>query len=174
MGANLAFYKLTSLPYRDAPNIADGTPYVCLRVPTGGGKTLMAAVSVGIAAKSHMQTPNPMVLWLVPSTPIKYQTLAALKNVDHPYRAALMEQFGRNVSVMDKDEALAMSRADAEGGACIIVSTIQSFKRDDKDGLKAYQDSGALMDHFSGLKDEQTEHLEKVEGTHRPIRNNFV
>ena len=115
-GCDIAFYKATRLPYRNAPEIAEGTPYVCLRVPTGGGKTLMGAHAVGIAAQEYLQAANPMVLWLVPSNPILEQTVAALKNLDHPYRAALAKDFGRNVTILTKAEALAMSRADATGG----------------------------------------------------------
>ena len=174
-GANVAFYKATNLPYRDAPVIADGTPYVCLRIPTGGGKTVMGAHAVGIAAQEFLKVPNPMVLWLVPSTPILGQTVSALKNPDHPYRAALAKDFGRNVSVLTKAEALAMSRADAEGGACVVVSTIQSFRREkdngkpNEEGLKVYQDAGNLMDHFSGLTEAQEAGLEQVEGAGRPV-----
>lgn len=167
--AESAFVLETKMPYRQAQFIADGTPYVCLRVPTGGGKTIMGAHAVGITAKSYLQAPNPFVLWLVPSTPILDQTVNALKNLDHPYRAALAKDFGRNITVLTKAEALAMSRADAEGGACIIVSTIQSFRIEETDGRKVYEDSGQLMDHFSGLTDAQTARLEKVEGTDRPI-----
>lgn len=93
----------------------------------------------------------------------------------HPYRAALAKDFGRNVTILTKAEALAMSRADATGGACIIVATVQSFRRERPDGeelaegLKVYQDAGALMDHFSGLTEEQIGRLDKVEGTHRPV-----
>ena len=174
-GANLAFYKATNMPYRHAPVIAEGTPYVCLRIPTGGGKTVMGADAIGIAAQEFLEVKNPMVLWLVPSTPILDQTVAALKNPDHPYRAALAKDFGRNVSVLTKAEALAMSRADAEGGACIIVSTIQSFRREkdngkpNEEGLKVYQDAGNLMDHFSGLTEAQEARLEQVEGAGRPV-----
>lgn len=174
-GASVAFYKATKLPYRDAPVIAEGTPYVCLRIPTGGGKTVMGAHAVGIAAQEFLKVPNPMVLWLVPSTPILEQTVSALKNPDHPYRAALAKDFGRNVSVLTKAEALAMSRADAEGGACVIVSTIQSFRREmdngkaNEEGLKVYQDAGYLMDHFSGLTEAQEARLEQVEGAGRPV-----
>lgn len=167
--AKTAFILETDMPYRDAPFIAEGTPYVCLRVPTGGGKTIMGAHSVGIAAKHYLQAPNPVVLWLVPSTPILDQTVNALKNLDHPYRAALAKDFGRNITILTKAEALAMSRADAEGGACIIVSTIQSFRIEETEGRKVYEDSGHLMDHFSGLADVQVARLEKVEGTDRPI-----
>ncbi len=175
MGANMAFYKATNMAYRHAPVIAEGTPYVCLRVPTGGGKTLMAAHTVGIASQEFLQASNPMALWLVPSTPILDQTISALKNPEHPYRTALAKDFGRNVSILSKAEALTMSRADAEGGACIIVSTIQSFRREkpsgeeDEEGLKVYQDAGALMDHFTGLSDTQESNLERINGSARPV-----
>ena len=168
-GGETAFVLQTKLPYYQAPYVADGTPYVCLRVPTGGGKTVMAAHAVGIAAQEFLHASNPMVLWLVPSTPILEQTVAALKNQDHPYRASLAQDFGRNVSILTKAEALSMSRADAEGGACIIVSTIQSFRRDDKEGLKVYNDNGALMDHFSGLSEEQFARLDQVDDAGRPV-----
>lgn len=168
-GGETAFVLQTKLPFYQAPYVADGTPYVCLRVPTGGGKTIMATYAVGIAAKEFLHAANPMVLWLVPSTPILDQTIEALKNHDHPYRAALAKDFGRNISVLTKSEALSMSRADAEGGACIIVSTIQSFRIEETDGRKVYEDSGALMDHFSGLSEDQVARLDKVEGTHRPV-----
>jgi type III restriction enzyme len=174
-GANLAFYEATNVAYRNAPAVVEGTPYVCLRVPTGGGKTLMAAHSIGIAARDYLQTTNPMVLWLVPSTAILDQTLAALKDEGHAYRAALLQAFNRNFTVMDKAEALAMSRADATGGAVIIVSTIQSFRREDDsgkentEGLKVYEDAGVLMDHFSNLTEAQIAELDLIEGGSRPI-----
>ena len=173
-GANVGFYRFTNTPYRDAPVIAEGTPYVCLRVPTGGGKTVMAAHAVGIAAQEFLHSSNPMVLWLVPSTPILEQTIAALKDPQHPYRAALARDFGQHVSILTKSEALAMSRADAEGGACVIVSTIQSFRREkpsgeaDAEGLKVYQDAGSLMDHFDDLAASQADELEPLEGADRP------
>lgn len=168
-GGETAFVLQTKLPFYQAPYVADGTPYVCLRVPTGGGKTIMGAYAVGIAAKEFLHVSNSMVLWLVPSTPILEQTVAALKNQDHPYRAALAKDFGRNISVLTKAEALAMSRADAEGGACIIVSTIQAFRIEETDGRKVYEDAGSLMDHFSGLSEDQRARLDKVADTARPV-----
>jgi type III restriction enzyme len=176
-GAKVAFIKATNLPYRDAPAVADATPYICLRVPTGGGKTLLAAHSIGIAARHLMLSPNPMVLWLVPSTAILDQTLHALKTEGHPYRAALLKDFNRNFTVMTKGEALAISRADALGGAVVIVSTIQSFRREDEsgkenpEGLKVYEDAGVLMGHFEGLTDTQIATLDIKDGTNRPVHS---
>lgn len=175
MGAKMAFYKSTEFPFRNAPAVAEGTPFVCLRVPTGGGKTVMAAHSIGIAARDYLQVANPMVLWLVPSTAILDQTIAALKEEGHHYRAALLQSFNRNFAVMTKAEALAMSKADATGGAVVIVSTIQSFRREDDrgkenpEGLKVYEDAGVLMDHFANLKEEQIATLDMIEGGSRPV-----
>lgn len=175
LGAKTAFYKATEFPFRDAPAVEKGTPFVCLRVPTGGGKTLMAAHSIGIAARDYLQATNPMVLWLVPSTAILNQTIAALKDENHHYRAALLQSFNRNFTVMTKAEALAMSKADATGGAVIIVSTIQSYRREDEsgnenpEGVRVYEDAGVLMDHFANLSDEQIARLDKIEGSARPV-----
>ncbi len=163
LGASTAFYDVTKRPYTPAPLIDESIPYVCLRVPTGGGKTVMAAHSVGIAAKEYLQTGNPMVLWFVPSTAIRDQTLDALKHEEHPYRAALHDTFGRNVSILSLPEALHLTRADAEGGACVVVATLQSFRVDDKEGRKVYESSGALMGHFDNLKPEQEALLERDE-----------
>lgn len=66
----------------------ENTPYVCLRLPTGGGKTLLAAHSIGIAATSYIDRDWPLVLWLVPTNTIRQQTVKALKNPGHPYQSS--------------------------------------------------------------------------------------
>ena len=169
MKVGTAFYDAAGVPYAPAPFVDPETPYVCIRIPTGGGKTIVAAHAVGVAAREYLHADNPMVLWLAPSTAILDQTLAALRNLDHPYRVALAKDFGRHVSVRSVSEALSLSRPDATGGACIIVATLQAFRVDDTTGRKVYQDSGALMDHFTALNSTQLERLEKVEGAERPV-----
>lgn len=167
--AKAAFTDVAEASYWSAQFINEQTPYICIRIPTGGGKTIVAAHSVGVVAKEYLHADNPMVLWLVPSTAILDQTLTALRDQDHPYRAALAAEFGRNLSVLTVAEALALSHPDAAGGACIIVSTLQAFRVDDTTGRKVYADAGALMDHFSGLSPAQMARLERVEGTDRPV-----
>lgn len=169
LGARTAFIQQTNTPYTPAPFVDAQTPYVCLRIPTGGGKTVVAAHAVGVTAHEYLQADNPMVLWLVPSTAILDQTLGALRDLNHPYRAALAADFGRNMSVLSLSEALALSRPDATGGACVIVATIQAFRVEDKEGRKVYEDSGALMDHFSALARAQIARLELAEGSERPV-----
>lgn len=159
-GADVAFYAATKRPYIPAPAIAEGTPYVCLRVPTGGGKTLIAAHSISVAAEELLHTRAPMVLWLVPTNTIREQTLDALKDRDHPYRAALAQSFRDNIAVLALDEALSLTRADAEGGATVIVATMQSFRVEDKDGRKVYEQAGVLEPFMSGLSDIQLADLD--------------
>ncbi|MDD2741358.1 MAG: DEAD/DEAH box helicase family protein [Rhodocyclaceae bacterium] len=92
-----------SLPYRPLAGFAPEMPYFCLRVPTGGGKTWLAAKSVARVNTHLLRSEHSVVLWLVPSRPIREQTLRALKNRQHPYHLALRE--AGPVAVMDLDEA---------------------------------------------------------------------
>ena len=161
--AGTAFYKFTRRPYHEAPALP-GLPYVCLRVPTGGGKTVLAAHAVAAAADAFLKIENPCVLWLTPSQTIRDQTLASLQDREHPNRRALAGRFGENLRVMTVGEALYAKRADYDGGACVIVATLQAFRREETEGLKAYEANGELMDHFSGLADGLRAPLDKGPG----------
>ena len=59
--------------YRKVPDL-ESIPYVCLRLPTGGGKTIVGAYSIRVAAQSYIEKDYPVVLWLVPSNSIRTQT----------------------------------------------------------------------------------------------------
>ncbi|MDA8239813.1 MAG: DEAD/DEAH box helicase family protein [Nitrospiraceae bacterium] len=89
-----------------------GMPYVCLRVPTGGGKTLLACHAAGIAMKSLLRADRAVVLWLVPGNTILDQTAEALRDPRHFYRRALELACGA-VEVVTIEEALRLSRATA-------------------------------------------------------------
>jgi type III restriction enzyme len=153
--ADTAFYQVTrrewgqGIPYHPVKELP-GLPYVCLRVPTGGGKTLIAAHAVGIATRELLQADRTVVLWLVPSNPIREQTLKALRDRGHPYRQAL-EARGSGVTVLDVAEALYVQPATLRDGTTVIVSTMQAFRVEDTEGRKVYEPSGALMGHFSGV-----------------------
>lgn len=53
-------------------------PAVCVRIPTGGGKTFLAAHAVAKIGKTFRDTAAPVILWLVPSDAIRTQTLIGL------------------------------------------------------------------------------------------------
>ncbi len=49
----LAELRRARYGYRLAPHVLLGVPNVCIRLPTGGGKTLLAAHSISIAGRSY-------------------------------------------------------------------------------------------------------------------------
>ena len=67
-----------------AAGLSNSMPYVCLRVPTGGGKPLLACHAAGIAQSELLQADHSVVLWLVPSNTILDQTVDALRDKRHP------------------------------------------------------------------------------------------
>ena len=83
--------ELVPVPYRSYD--FGEMPYVCLRLPTGGGKTVLASYAVSVAQKAYLEEDYPIVLWLVPTNTIRQQTLDALKTVGHPYRKKLETEF---------------------------------------------------------------------------------
>ena len=180
MGAKRAFICQTNRPYLEVPKLPD-LPYVCLRIPTGGGKTLVACHAVGVAVKEFLRQERAVCLWLVPSKPIREQTLKALRDRSHPYRQAVEAKLPGPVSVMDLTEALYVQPGTLSGETVVIVSTLQALRVTDTEGRKVYESAGALENHFSALSDEQHSLVEKrVDGSipyslanvlrlHRPI-----
>lgn len=165
--ADTAFYQTTKalwgqgVPYHPLAGFDIGMPYFCLRVPTGGGKTWLAARSVAMVNDLLLQTPHSVVLWLVPSNAIREQTLKALKNARHPYNTALAEV--GPVTVMDLDEAKSVTPATLSGSTVVIVCTRQAFQVEETESRKVYESSGSLMGHFDNLAPEQKQQLLRSE-----------
>lgn len=165
--ADTAFYQATKelwqqgQKFHPLPGFAADMPYFCLRVPTGGGKTFLAASSVALVNTHLLHNEHSVVLWLVPSDAIREQTLKALRQLDHPYHQALREAGA--VTVMDLDEAKSITRATLDTSTVAIVSTVQAFSRESTQGLKVYESSGALMQHFENLSPAQRDELLKNE-----------
>jgi type III restriction enzyme len=127
-----------------------GMPYICLRVPTGGGKTLLACYTAGIAMKELLHADRSVVLWLVPSNTILDQTADALRDNRHPYRRALEMSCGA-VEVFTIEEALRISRAAVDGQTVVIVATIQAFRVEDTTGRKVYDQNGSFQEHLQNI-----------------------
>lgn len=153
-------------PYNPLSGFPIDMPYFCLRVPTGGGKTWLAAKSVALVNTHLLRCEHSVILWLVPSKPIREQTLRALKDRTHPYHVALREV--GPITVMDLDEAKSVTRATLDTSTTIIVATRQAFQVEDEECRKVYQSSGALMHHFDNLlPNQRDELLSEGEGTER-------
>lgn len=138
-----------------ANNAFAGVPYICLRVPTGGGKTLLGAHSVGVIARQLGHQDRPLILWVTPTITIRDQTLKTFKDSQHPNHAALVDSLGPSFQVLTLEEAQSMSRAMISADPVVVVTTIQSYRigeaADDEIARKVYQDNGYLMDHFDNL-----------------------
>lgn len=161
--ASVAFTATTErlwghgIAYRPLSGFPPDMPYFCLRVPTGGGKTWLAAKGVALINTHLLRCEHSVILWLVPSKPIREQTLRALRDRAHPYHAALRE--AGPVAVMDLEEAKSVSRATLDTSTTVIVATRQAFQVEDEESRKVYQSSGALMHHFEHLSPTQREGL---------------
>lgn len=132
-------------------NALPETPYICLRLPTGGGKTILAAHSIDIARENWLERDVPLVLWLVPSTRIRMQTAEALKNPRHAYRAALDKAFDGRVRIFDIGDFRQITPHDLAANCCVIISTIQALRVDKTEGRKVYSHNEDLEPHFAAL-----------------------
>ena len=153
---------LPILAYRDY-GFAD-VPYVCFRIPTGGGKTLLASHAIATAAKSYLDTNFPITLWLVPSNTIRQQTVEALKKPGHPYREKLDFAFNHQVLVLDIDEVTQIRSHDIQQKAIVVVSTLANLRVNDTSGRKVYAYHESFEPHFAKLPSNHpyTKRLEKV------------
>jgi type III restriction enzyme len=157
--ADYAFQEVTKAlwgekrPFTPLRGFDETMPYFCLRVPTGGGKTFLAAKSVTLVNNRLLHTEHSVILWLVPSKAIREQTLAGLRDMDHPYHAALRE--AGPVTVIDLDGAKAMTRSMLDTSTVVIVATRQAFQVEDQEIRKVYESSGALMPLFDDLTESQ-------------------
>lgn len=126
-------------------------PYVCLRLPTGGGKTILGAHAISIARDAWVEKEYPMVLWLVPSNTIRLQTAEALKNPRHPYRQAMDEAFAGRVRVFDIGDFANIRPHEIRDHCCIVVGTIQTLRVQNTEGRKVYAHNENMEPHFTGL-----------------------
>ncbi len=139
-------------------NAQGATPYVCLRIPTGGGKTLLGTHALALAWRAYGEAQSalaqPVALWLVPSNVIRSQTLAALRQPGHPYREALAEHFGIDgFRVLDVTEADQLRPQDFGLKALIVVGTLQTLRVDDTSGRDVYAYKEAFEPHFARAPD---------------------
>lgn len=136
--------------YRTIPDLPR-VPNVCLRLPTGGGKTLLAAHTIALAGEVYLEKEFPVVLWLVPTNTIRKQTAEALKNPSHPYRAAIDSAFDGKVSVFDISETEQIRPQDLTDRVLIIVCTIQTLRVTNTDGRRAYAHAEQFEPHFAKI-----------------------
>lgn len=133
------------------PKGMESVPVVSIKVPTGGGKTILAAHALKLIAAAQARE-FPFVVWFAPSDTIRRQTAEALKKPAHPYRQELDAQFGGHVKVFDLDEKFMISPDDVEDNLCIVVSTQQAFVHEETNKYKVYAHHEDMEPHFAAIQ----------------------
>lgn len=161
-----AYMGITEQPYK--AEAFGSVPFVCIKIPTGGGKTLVACHAIekimGFALQTKLD--KGIILWFTPSEAIKTQTLRKLKDRKDWHRRILDESFDNNVKVYSNEEALHIRKDDVSDNLCIIVASLEAFRKEKslQKKYKVYQENGTLLDHFENI--QETAVLEKdTEGT---------
>ena len=131
-------------PYQ---NILPGLPNICIKVPTGGGKTFIAACAIKRIFDSMPFSKAKAVAWLVPSDAILEQTIKNLSDPQHPYRQKIDADFNHRVEVYSKNQLLIGQNFNPtviNEQLSVFVLSYDSFRTNNKEGRKAYQQNGNL------------------------------
>jgi type III restriction enzyme len=128
-------------------------PSVTLKIPTGGGKTLLAAQAVSRIMSKWNRANHGFVLWIVPNESIYTQTHKALNNREHPYRQILDRAAAGRVKILEKMTPL--DKRDVESHLCVMLLMLQSSTRENKESLKIFKDRGNVRGFFPAGDDFQ-------------------
>ena len=161
--AREAWEAVSARPYtRRTTGTGEPLPSFCLKIPTGGGKTLLATRVVDLVHSKLLYRQTGLVLWIVPTTQIYRQTLTALKDRDHPYRQQLDLASAGRTMVLEKTSGF--RPADVADRLCILLLMLPSANRETKEQLRMFRDSGGF-DRFFPADDDAAGHralLERV------------
>ena len=140
-------------------NAINGVPHICMKVPTGGGKTFMACASVRRIFDAMPLGKPKVVVWLVPSDSILTQTIRTLSDVNHPYRQRLDQDFAGRVGVYTKEMLLNGQNFSPDTvremlTVCIMSYSSLRINSRSRDVRKVYQENGNLFRFAEYFKDD--------------------
>lgn len=142
-------------------NTVPGTPHVCFKVPTGGGKTFMACAAVKPIFEALPMDKQRVVVWLVPSNAILEQTVKTLSNVNHPYRQRLDFDFSGQVVVYTKEQLLtgqnfSPDTVRAQVSICVLSYDTLRIDSTNREIRKAYQENSQLAPFARNIATPET------------------
>lgn len=144
-----------------------GVPQVCIKVPTGGGKTFLAANAIKPIFDSMPGKHPKAVVWLVPSDAILKQTIKSLQDSTHFYRHKIDLDFSGAVEVYEKEQLMTGQKfnpTEVMEHLSVFVLSYDSFRTSKKEGRKAYQENGNLVS-FSKYHANKADLLEGTDET---------
>ncbi|MFZ1057596.1 MAG: DEAD/DEAH box helicase family protein, partial [Candidatus Rokuibacteriota bacterium] len=133
-------------------------PTFCIKVPTGGGKTLLATQVLGLIHRTILKNRNGtgLVLWVVPSDQIYKDTLKALRDRRHFYRESLEFALSRRIEVWEKHEIARLTPGQLRSNLNILMLKLASTNRETREQLKFFRDSGGnIVQHFPPENDPE-------------------
>ena len=142
-----AWAKVSSKPYYSKKNgLGENLPDFYIKIPTGGGKTLLACHTIDLINRIYLKKQTGIILWIVPTGQIYRQTLESLRNRDHPYRQVLdIASAGRTV-ICEKTEKF--SQLDVEENLVVMLLMLPSANRKIKEVLRIFKDNGGFTEFF--------------------------
>ncbi len=122
-------------------------PRIIMKVPTGGGKTLLAVEAIREYQTIFARKRTGLVVWIVPSETIYSQTVQKLRDKANPLRQLLDQASGNKTLILEKGQRLTTN--DIEENLVVLFVMIQSISRQNgKEALKVFQDSGGFESFF--------------------------
>ncbi|MDR2050267.1 MAG: DEAD/DEAH box helicase family protein [Deltaproteobacteria bacterium] len=143
-------------PYQDTIR---GVPHICLKVPTGGGKTFLACASVKVIVDALPLAKPKAVVWLVPSNAILEQTIRNLSDPAHPYRQRLERDFRGRVEVYTKEQLLAaqnFSPPIVREQLSVCIFSYDSIRSNKKEGRLVYRQNSGLAEFAKEFPSPET------------------
>ena len=142
-------FKSVSKPYKDKCNTGLGEyyPRIVLKIPTGGGKTLLAVEAIREYQNLFAQKRTGLIVWIVPTETIYSQTVQKLRDKSNYLRQLLDQCSGGKTVILEKGQRL--TTQDIEENLVVLFVMIQSISRQNgKEALKVFQDSGGYESFF--------------------------
>lgn len=145
--------------------LGEDLPRFCVKVPTGGGKTLLATQMLGSAMQTILADRNGagLVLWVVPSSQIYRDTLRQLRERGGFLRTMLEHAVSRKIELWEKTDIVRMTPGQLAQCLNILVVQLASTNRETKEQLKFFKDSGGNITMHFPPEDDPKAHRELKE-----------
>ncbi len=149
-----AWEKVRNIPYQSKKNgLGEYLPNFCLKIPTGGGKTLLAVKSIDLINTNYRKKRTGLILWVVPTTQIYRQTIQHLRDREHPYRQHLDVASGGQTLIFEKADHF--TPLDVAQNLVVLMLMLPSASRQNKETLKVFKDSGGFQAFFPSEDDTE-------------------